>query len=99
MATPIKIKGIEFTVHAANQYTRIDLYLTGINGRIAQIQREVHLVDNFKANLLLEIDVLASKKITIDFSAKIATVKSCDLIEIPLFIETRSLKVSKTIFF
>ena len=98
MATPMEVRGIGSASHAANQYALVDFCLPGNDGRIAYFQREVHLVDNLKANLLLGIDILAPEGIVMDLSAKIAVVKSCDSVVIPLSVETRSPRIQKTIF-
>ena len=93
MASPMEVRGIGLTSHSANQYVIIKFYLPGKDGRIAYFQREVHLINNLKANLLMGIDILSPENIYIDPSREIATIRSCEDVQLALFIKIRSEKI------
>ena len=98
MSSPMEVRGIGLTSHSANVYARVDFYLPGKDGRTAYFQREVHLVENLKANLLMGIDIISPEQIHIDTSREVATVRLYDNIKLALSIRTRSSNVRKTVF-
>ena len=98
MASPMEVRGIGPSSHNASQYVLVDIYLRGNNGRIAHLTKELHLVDELKANLLMGIDILAPEGIDVQLSRQTATIASCADVEIPISIQTRSSKVRKTVF-
>ena len=100
MATPLEVRGIGSDSHLANQYTTMVIYFMGKDGRIASTRkREVHLVDNLKANMLVGVDILAPEGIVIDPKRKTATIHSCDSIELELSIESRAVdRLRRAIF-
>ena len=88
MATPMEVRRIGSVAHNANQFVLMDIYLQGTDGRVALIQREVHLVDELKANILIGINILAPEGVSIDLSKQEAIITSCTNVYIPLSIET-----------
>ena len=98
MSSPMEVRGIGLTSHSANVYARVDFYLPGKDGRTAYFQREVHLVENLKANLLMGIDIISPEQIHINTSREVAMVRLCDNIELALSIQTRSANVQRTVF-
>ncbi|SLM41024.1 probable transposable element [Lasallia pustulata] len=98
MASSMEVRGIGLTSHSANEYARVDFYLPGKDGRTAYFQREVHLVENLKANLLMGIDIISPEGIDIYPSREVATVKSCGNIELALLIRTHSANIQRTVF-
>ena len=90
IATPLKVCGISSDSHLMNQYTTMVIYFMGKDGRITSMRkREVHLIDNLKANMLVSIDILISEEIVIDPKWKTATIHLCDSIKLELSIELR----------
>ena len=98
MSSPMEVRGIGLTSHSANVYARVDFYLPGKDGRTAYFQREVHLVENLKANLLMGIDIISLEQILINTTREVATVRLYDNIKLALSIRTCSANVRKTIF-
>ena len=98
MPAPLEVSGIGQTKHSAREYAMMDFYLPGKDGRVANFRREVHLVDNLKANLLVGVDIMVPEGIAIDPSKGIATIRSCDGIEIDISVRTRSKEVRKPVF-
>ena len=58
MASPMKVRGLGSSSHAAGDYVELDLYLPANHSRTAVIRREVHVVDDLKANILIGTDIL-----------------------------------------
>ncbi|SLM39794.1 hypothetical protein LPUS_10408 [Lasallia pustulata] len=98
MSSPMEVRGIGLTSHSANEYARVDFYLPGKDGRTAYFQREVHLVENLKVNLLMGIDIISLEQIHIDKSREVATVRLCDNIKLALSIRTHLANIWKTVF-
>lgn len=98
MPSPIPVRGLGAAIHNSDQYAKVDIYLTGVDGRIAVITREAHIVDDLRAKMLVGIDVLAIEGITMDLPRKLAVISSCANIEILLTITTKSTnQVSKAV--
>ena len=72
MASKILIRGLGSKVHHSNKYVVLTFYIEGVlpNGTRAftQITREIYIVDNLKAGILIEADILIPKRIVIDFA-------------------------------
>lgn len=83
IATPLKIKDIGSLKHKLNEFVFIYLYFPGINLKnysiYTQIYQELHLVKGQKANLLVDNNILATKKVIIDLISKTAIIASCQV--------------------
>ena len=75
MSASISIRDLRFKIHHSNEYTILIFYIKNIlldNTRaFAQITREIHIIDDLKANMLIEADILTSKRIIIDFVTQV----------------------------
>ncbi len=90
MPSPIPVRGLGSAVHNSDQYARVDIYLPGKDGRTAVISREVHIVNDLRAKMLVGIDILAPEGVTMDLQRKVAIIGSCDNMKIPLVVMTKS---------
>ncbi|KAI0997352.1 hypothetical protein K3495_g10831 [Podosphaera aphanis] len=63
--------------------------VTDNKGRMAMLERELHLVKSLKANVLIGVDILVPEKIDILLDEKIAVLHACDDIRVSLQITTR----------
>ncbi len=92
MASPISVRGLGSNKHRTSEYAVFPLFLPGRkNGKsvIAMTApREVHLVDNLKAKMLIGMDFMVPEKIDILASKSAAWIGSCG-VEIPLEMRTR----------
>ena len=92
MATPITVRGIGTNRHLTDKYAIGTVSLFGkVKGRptIARFRREIHLVDDLKANLLVGTDILGPEKIAIDLGKREAFIGSCN-VTVPIDIGSRS---------
>ncbi|RKF54491.1 hypothetical protein OnM2_097002 [Erysiphe neolycopersici] len=61
MKTEMKIRGFGSHRHDASQFVILDFYLPATKGIIAQLSREIHIVNELEARVLLGMDVIHSK--------------------------------------
>lgn len=95
MATPLKVRGLGTNRHETSQYGIYDMYHHGKdkdgNPVVSKIRREVHLVKDLKANMLIGNDVLGPEGFVMDLGKGEAYIGSTG-VTIPL--EVRSAKSS-----
>ncbi len=96
MTTMLNVRGIGSQKHLANRWVLLKMKFLGLNKQILEIEREVHLVDNLKAKLLIGIDILHPEGIIINLLEKTATFTHCRNTQVPLTIVDRNLR--KTVF-
>ena len=84
MASPVSFKGVRPKKHLSVDYATIDLYFLGNKHCTAAIHQELHAVNGLKAKMLIDMDILEKKSITIGTGNKQATISSCNDIVIPL---------------
>ena len=77
MSTVINIKGINNKKHNASEYIRLKLFFHKL-ADIALIEREFHIVDNLTVIALIDINIIKSKRITLDFDNNVAIFGCCD---------------------
>lgn len=84
MTISISIRDLRTTKHVSNEYVIVSLFFSSKNKEnnvvMTKITREIYLVDDFKINILIDNDLLDSKRITIDVTKKFAYIESCDVI-------------------
>lgn len=78
IATPLKVKRIGTSKHDIDEFIFMFLYFPGINSRnrpvYAHINQTLQLVKGLKANLLVSINILAKKRVIINFAIKTAVI-------------------------
>ena len=95
MTTSISVKNLKTIKHSTNKYAMLSMYFSETNSADIStktiIIREVHLIDDLKANLLINNDILDSKQIDIFNSTGTALIDSYDVtISITTRTEVRS---------
>lgn len=80
MAILLKVRGINSANHDSNEFISISLYFLDRNKSkqlvYIQIEWELHLVDRFRAIMLIQNNIIGSKWISIDIAKKTALVAS-----------------------
>ena len=74
MASSVSVRGVGPGKHSLIDYATFDLYFPGNKRCTAAIHREVHVVDNLKAKMLICIDILGRESFAIDTRNKKATI-------------------------
>lgn len=95
MASSIPIRGVGSNVHQTSQFAIFPLFLPGTHKIIGKkvtaltALREVHIVDNLKAKMLIGMDIIMPEKIDVIVSTSSASIGSCQ-VEMPLEIRARN---------
>lgn len=74
IALPLPVRGIGISKHETSEYITVPIYLLGVQDTgskseskaLACIRRELHLVDNLRANILVGNDILGPEEIIIN---------------------------------
>ena len=86
MTNFVIVRGIESNKHKTSKYVIIPLYFSDENVTAILTSREIHIINNFKTNVLININIIISKKINIlTFQAK----AEIDNYDINVFIKIR----------
>ncbi len=96
MPTMLNVKGIGSQKHSANRWVLLKMKFMGVNNQLLEIEREIHLVDDLKAKLLIGVDILDPEGIIINIREKTAIFTHCQGGLVPLTITNRNLQ--KTVF-
>jgi hypothetical protein len=99
MTSSLIVKDIESNVHEIKKYVNFSIYLSSKDDftRLIEIHREMHLVENLKANMLIENDILRSKEIIINVQIKKAIIRSCENLIIEVKIHQRESFVRRNV--
>lgn len=83
MATLLKVRSMGSSKHELDEFVSISLYFSGIDSTnrpaYAHMHRELHIVKELKANLLVGNDILAMERVIIDLANKSAMISSCQV--------------------
>ena len=84
IAILVEVLGISLDKHRTDEYIITPIYILGKakNETIATAKlapREIHIVDNLRANILIGMDIITSKGIDILTSKRVAYITSCDI--------------------
>lgn len=93
MASPITVRGLGSNKHQTSEYVVTSLYLPSEDGTAMLAPREIHIVDDLKANVLIGMDIMVPEKIDILASQSKAMVGSCNM-SVPIEVRTRGRPVS-----
>lgn len=81
MASLLQVRGIGSFQHDSDEYVTIPLYFLrkDKDGQTvyASMERELHLVDGLKANMLVENNILGPKQFSINIAGRSAFIASC----------------------
>jgi len=59
--------------------------------------QKIHLINDFRVKILLEIDIMIIKKMQLDLNEKIVRINSCQEFTVNIFVFTRNLSNLKRI--
>ena len=81
--TSVIVRGLGAHKYNTNKYVLVTIYFLGKNfsGKLVRtnFRREVYLIDNFKTNMLLKIDIIKFEQIDVLISFIIVYINSCDV--------------------
>ena len=82
MASPLKVRGVGTNKHETSEYVTIPIYLPGKTTEenkdvLACLRRELDLVEDLRAKMLIGNDIIAPEEITVDIANGKAQIGSC----------------------
>ena len=82
ISSPLKVRGVGANRHETDKFVVIPIYFPGkkIDGGtevLAKVQRELHIVDELRAHMLVGNDIIGPERIVVDIANKSATISSC----------------------
>lgn len=87
IAFPISVRGLSTSCHQTDEYVLIPFYCPSVNKNgqkaLACIRRELHIINNLRAKMLIGNDIISTEYIVIDVASHKATIRSCK-IEVPI---------------
>ena len=82
MATPLRVRGVGSSHHETSEFVTQHIYLPAIDDQgnpiLACFYRELHIVDNLRAKMLIGNDIIGPEGIVIDIANKQARIGSCN---------------------
>ena len=100
MTTKISIRGLGSKIHHSDEFSVLTFYMKEVlpdNTRaFAQITREIHIVDDLKASILIEADILTPERMIINFVTQNLSIDSCRDITVSMNSRARSEPVKRT---
>ena len=81
---PITVRGLKNREHVSSKYLTVSLYIQGAKFddeiAVAYIKRDIHLVDDLRAKMLINADIIESEEMTSDLQADKLIIGNCDMI-------------------
>ena len=85
---PITLRGIGSNRHSTVEWTTVSFFLKGETqaGKPVMIKftRDIHVVDNLKANILIGMDILGPEGVVIDLPHQRVTFTNCNGVSVPV---------------
>ena len=78
----VAIRGVSSNLYYSDEYVIATFYLQGKTG-VAALTREIHLVDDLQANILIGADILTPEKIKLDYESQRIIIGSCQNLAVP----------------
>ena len=101
MAAKIPIRGLGSKIHHSDEYAILTFYMEGVlpdsTRAFAQITREIHVVDDLKAGMLIGADILTPERMVIDFATQSIKIGSCRDMTVPMDSRARSEPIKRTV--
>ena len=93
----ITMRDIDVNMHNANEYIRLQIYLSDKND-IIKIKREFHIVDDLAVKALIDINIIKSKDMIFDIKKNVIIIDSCKDIQIFFISVNHHSHIKVTIF-
>ncbi len=99
MTTFLIVRDIKANVHEIQKHVNFSIYLSSKDDfiKLIEIHREMHLIENLKANMLIDNDILEFEDIIIDVQKKNVIIQSCENLIIEMKIHQRESFVRKNV--
>ena len=82
-AQNIQVREIDVKLHDISKYIELNFYIVDKRQNdfkiVVHFEREVHLVDDLKINILVDMNILALEFMTLDLRHRLLTIVSCNM--------------------
>ena len=99
----IRIRDIEHRLHDNSEYIELDFYISDKlfdeTSVIAHFRRKIHIVDDFRINALLEVDIIKFEKAVLDFEFRVFILRGCDGLQVTMNIVFKSHRITRVVRF
>ena len=78
----IIVRNFDTTQHKNSRYVILFIYFTDTRNDVfvkTFIERKIHLIKNFKINMLIDNNIIVSKNIFVNFINRITNIRNCDV--------------------
>lgn len=79
--TKTNVRKIDTELHDTSNYVLLNLYLSEEfkkNAALTHFQIKVHLIDDLKTNVLIDMNIMRSEQMTLDFHRKTMIISTCN---------------------
>ena len=101
MDARIPIRGLGSKLHFSDEFAVLKFYMHGTLpdgvACMAEITREIHVVSDLKAGMLIGSDILTPERMVIDFASQTIRIGSCKNMIIPMNSRARSSPIKRAI--
>lgn len=101
MAAKVPIRGLGSKIHHSDEYAILSFYMEGVlpdgTRAFAEIKREIHIVDDLKAGMLIGSDILTPERMNLDFATQTITIGSCRGMAVPMDSRARSEPIKRVV--
>ena len=100
ITTSVTIRDIEKQIYDNSKYVMIDFYISERiidESVLAHLADEIHIVNNLKVNMLIDMNIMNSEQIILDFDKNILIVSTCKGLSAFIFITSKDIRVNRTV--
>lgn len=100
LSSSIKIRKIRIKMHDSTEYVVLNLFLSEKimkEPKITHLTIEFHLMNDLKANVLVEMNVMRLEKMIMNFEKKIITISICENVKISITIQKKGVPINRTV--
>ncbi|KAL8814451.1 MAG: hypothetical protein Q9191_008550, partial [Dirinaria sp. TL-2023a] len=89
LTSSIKIRGVDNAVASSSKYVNLKISLPDKmsqdqHSAVAKIRRQMHIVDDLKANMLIDSDIMSLEDMEVNYPTSIMAIDSCNNIRVPM---------------
>ena len=96
----IKIKNIKLAIYDSSKYVILDLYMSEKcqkNSVTVHFKAKFHIINKIKINMLINMNVMKSKRINLNFENKIMIIFTCRNIKMSINFHRKKISINRTI--
>ena len=99
-AQAIKVRGIGDAMVSSSEYTMLEITVRGtLEGRavLGKLRRQIHVVDELKANMLLGSDILGPEKMVVDYHHEVLILHCCRGMTVTMTVTPAKQRVNRVV--